>query len=117
MGLHWNEWHKPRSHGLTYVNMFFGYTLTRCSAHKPQANKTKEVNYTWIIHIQNKKCQVIRIQVTDTKMLDFMNLFEFRDKNVTVYTEHVLLEWSQKVTRVHYKMPPCQHAMNLIKFS
>jgi len=46
MGLHWNEWHKPSTHGLTYVNMFFGYTLTRCSAHKPQANKTEEVNYT-----------------------------------------------------------------------
>ncbi len=54
---HWNEWHKPRSHGLTYVNMFFGYTLIRCSAHKPQANKTQDVNYTWIIHIQHKKAK------------------------------------------------------------
>lgn len=64
-GLHRNEWRKPRSHGLTYVNMFFGYTLIRCSAHKPQANKTQDVNYTWIIHIQlkNSKSLAFRSQM------------------------------------------------------
>lgn len=72
------------------------------------------MNYTYSAQ---KKCKVIGIQVTNTEMLDFMNLFEFKDKNVRVYTEHVLLEWSEKVTRVHYKIPSCQHAMNLIKLS
>lgn len=39
------------------------------------------MNYTY----STQKSKVIGIQVTNTEMLDFMNLLEFRDKNVSVH--------------------------------